>query len=151
MILKIYSVSWHVCNDNILRNCGILLKIIFCVCKVFISSLSISSILRIYKWNYLTKNLNNHKKISFYVFSKINIHTICQNIRLFTLYPNLLSYKALSVNTIYEMKVCLNIDGVFNYLQLLFKLIFMINIHKNQKISCYFLSFFCFWKKKTMT
>ena len=68
---------------------------------------------------------------------------------LFTLYPNLLSYKALSVNTIYEMKVGLNIDGVFNYLQLLFKLIFMINIHKNKKRSCYIFILFLFLKKKT--
>ena len=43
------------------------------------------------------------------------IWTTTKNIRLFllTIYPNLLSHKALTGNTIYETKVCLDIDGVF--------------------------------------
>ena len=42
-----------------------------------------------------------------------------------TIYPNLLSYKALSGNTIYEMKVCLNIDNIFK----LFEIAVLTNFH----------------------
>ena len=49
-------------------------------------------------------------------------YVILWHIRLFllTTHPNLLSYKALPGNTIYEMKVCLNIDGVFKLIEIVF-------------------------------
>ena len=71
---------------------------------------------------------------------------MCQNdkIILSTIYPNLLSYKALSGNTINEMKVCLNIDGVCK----LFEIAVLANFHDkySQKSirSCYILILFCF-------
>ena len=37
---------------------------------------------------------------------------------LLTIILNLLSYKALSGNAIYEMKVCLNIGGVFKLFEI---------------------------------
>ena len=53
------------------------------------------------------------QKISFCAFSKIKIYTVSKyKIILLAIYPNLLSYKALTGNTIYEMKVFLNIDDV---------------------------------------
>ena len=59
------------------------------------------------------------QKISFYAFSKINIYTMFQNKNiLLTIYPNMLSYKALAGNTIYEMKVCIDIDGVFKLFEI---------------------------------
>ena len=72
-------------NDNILTNCGILLKndlffeivkylSVHCWCEPFWEFIT--------KWNYVAKNLNNHKKVSFYDFSKTNIYTMCQNVRL---------------------------------------------------------------------
>ena len=42
-----------------------------------------------------------------------------------TIYPNLLSYKAHSGNTIYEMNVCLNINGIFK----LYKIAFHANFY----------------------
>ena len=39
--------------------------------------------------------------------------------------PYLLFYKALSRNMIYEMEVCLNIDGVFK----LFEIVVLANFH----------------------
>ena len=77
----------------------------------------------------MAKNLNNHKKY-FYAFSKINIYNLYQKIILWTIYPNLLLYKALSGNSIYEMKVCLNIDGVFKLFE---KIVVLANIHKYLK------------------
>ena len=59
------------------------------------------------------------KKKYFYAFFKINIKIML------TIYPNLLSYKALSGNTIYEMKVCLNIDNIFK----LFEIAVLTNFH----------------------
>ena len=44
---------------------------------------------------------------------------------LLAIYPNLVSYKTLSGNVIYEMKVCLNIDGVFK----LFENVFLVNFY----------------------
>ena len=44
---------------------------------------------------------------------------------LLTNYPNLLSYEAFSGNTIYEMKVCLNIESVFK----LFEIVVLANFH----------------------
>ena len=44
---------------------------------------------------------------------------------LLTIYPNLLSYKAPPGNTIYKMKACFNIDGVFK----LFEIVVLANFH----------------------
>ena len=66
---------------------------------------------------------------------------------LLTIYPNLLSYKALSGNTIYEMKVFLNIDGVIKLFEIVVLANFMINNQKNQKGSCYIFILFLFEDK----
>ena len=52
---------------------------------------------------------------------------MCQNIRFnkLTIYPNLLPDKALSGNTIYEIKLCLNIEGFFK----LFEIVVLANFH----------------------
>ena len=71
-------------------------------------------------------------------------------ITLLTSYPDLLSYKAFSGNTIYEMKVCLNIDGVFKLFEIVVLAnvkIAKINIHKNKKKLLYFYAFFVFEEK----
>ena len=85
-------------------------------------------------------------------FFRINIYTYLSKfeIILLTICPNLLSYKALSGNNIYEMKVCLNNDGVFK----LFEIVVLANFHnkysqKSKKKLLYFYCFF-FFKKKTM-
>ena len=51
-------------------------------------------------------------------------------ITLLTVYPNLLSYEAFSGNKIYEMKVCLNIDGVFK----LFEIVVLANFHDKMSV-----------------
>ena len=71
-------------------------------------------------------------------------------ITLLTSYPDLLSYKAFSGNTIYEMKVCLNIDCVFKLFEIVVLAnvkIAKINIHKNKKKLLYFYPFFVFEEK----
>ena len=63
-----------------------------------------------------------------------------------TIYPNLLSYQALPGNTIYKMKVCFNIDGIFK----LFEIIVLANYHDSQKSKkklLYFYPFFVFGEK----
>ena len=65
------------------------------------------------------------------------------------IYSNLLSYKALTGNTIYEMKVFRNIDGVFK----LFEIVVLANFHdtysqKSKKEVAVFLFFFCFSRKR---
>ena len=63
---------------------------------------------------------------------------------LLTIYSNLLSYKAFSENTIYDMKICLNIDGVFK----LFEIVFLANFHykysPNSKEKCLYFYLFYF-------
>ena len=62
---------------------------------------------------------SEQQKIYFYAFSKFNIYAVSKyKIILLTIYPNLLSYKALSGNTIYEMKVFVNTDGVFKLFEI---------------------------------
>ena len=69
---------------------------------------------------------------------------------LLTIYPNLLSYKALSENMIYEIKTCLNANGVFK----LFEIVFLANFHDkySQKFKSKLLYFypFLFLKKTTI-
>ena len=75
----------------------------------------------------MAKKSEQPQKISFYAFSKINIYTVSKyKIILLTIYPSLLSDKALSGNTIYEM-VCLDTDGVFK----LFEIVVLANFHNN--------------------
>ena len=86
------------------------------------------------------------QKISFYAFSKIKIYTVSKyKIILLAIYPNLLSYKALTGDTIYEMKVFLNIDDVFK----LFEIVVLVNFcdkysQKSKKEVVVFLFFLCF-------
>ena len=61
-----------------------------------------------------------------------------------------MSYKALTGNIIYEMKVFLNIDGVFK----LFEIVVLANFHdtylqKSKKGVAIFLFFFCFSRKRS--
>ena len=60
------------------------------------------------------------------LFPKLTL-TLCveYKIVLSTIYPYLLLCKALPKNTIYEMKVCLNINGVFK----LFEMIILAKFH----------------------
>ena len=72
----------------------------------------------------------------------------CKIIFLLTIYPNLLSYRALPENKIYEIKVCLVIDGVFKP----FEIVVLANFHdkysqKSRKKLLYFYPFL-FLKKK---
>ena len=69
---------------------------------------------------------------------------------LLTVYPNLFSYEVFPENTIYEVKVCFNIAGVFK----LFELVVLANFHdkysqKSKKKLLYFYPFL-FLKKNTM-
>ena len=61
---------------------------------------------------------------------------------LLTICPNLLSYKVLLGNMIYEMKVCLKIDAVFK----LFENVVLANFHhkysQKSKRNCYIFSLF---------
>ena len=58
--------------------------------------------------------------------SQYNLHYVSKyKIILLTNYPNLLSYEAFSGNTIYEMKVCLNIESVFK----VFEIVVLANFH----------------------
>ena len=71
---------------------------------------------------------------------------------LLTIHPNLLAYKDFSGDTIYEMNVCLNSDGVFK----LFEIAVLINFHdeylkKSKKKLLDLIIPFLFMKKKTMT
>ena len=67
-----------------------------------------------------------------------------RNIRLLlTICLNLLSHKAFPENTIYEMKVCCNSDGVFK----LFEIVALSNFQKIKKEVVIFLPFFVFEEK----
>ena len=58
--------------------------------------------------------------------SQYHLHYVSKyKIILLTNYPNLLSYEAFSGNTIYEMKVCLNIESVFK----VFDIVVLANFH----------------------
>ena len=58
--------------------------------------------------------------------SQYHLHYVSKwKIILLTNYPNLLSYEAFSGNTIYEMKVCLNIESVFK----VFEIVVLANFH----------------------
>ena len=69
---------------------------------------------------------------------------------LLTIYPNLLSYKALSGNMIYEIKTCLNTNSVFK----LFEIVLLANFHDkySQKLKKKLLHLypFLFLKKTTI-
>ena len=83
--------------------------------------------------------------------SQNHLHYVSKyKIILLTIYPNLLSYKPFSGNTIYEMKVCLNIESVFK----LFEIVVLANFHdeysqKSKKKLLYSYPFL-FLKKKIM-
>ena len=90
------------------------------------------------------------QKIYFYTFSNIKMYYICQNLRLFCLIIclKLLSCTDLSGNTIYEVKVCLNIGRAFKLCEILV----LINLYdkclqkpKNEVLI--FLSIFVFQEK----
>ena len=107
--------------------------------------------LYITEWNYVAKDLNNHKKISFYPFSKINIYTASKcKVILSTIYLHLLRIRLFQENAIYQIKVCFNDDSIFKLFEIVVLANFIINTHKNQKRSCYIFILFSFLKEKTM-
>lgn len=115
--------------------------------------MSVWTILRTYYYMKLCyQNLNTHKNIYFYTFFKIKIYNICQNLKLFCqiICLKLLSCTDLSGNTIYEMKICLNIGRAFK----LFQILVLINLYdkclqKSKKKLLYFY-LFLFFNKKTI-
>ena len=91
------------------------------------------------------------KNIFLCFFQNEYLHYVWKyKIILLTIYPNLLSYKALSGNTIYEMKVCLDIESVFKPREI----VVLANFHDkySQKLRKKLLYFypFLFLKKKIM-
>ena len=139
-------------KDKILKNFRILLKdhflvfvkylLVHCWCEPFWHLIT--------KWTYVAKNLNNHKNNFWCFFQKWHLHYVSKyEIILLAIYPNLWSCKAFSRNTIYEMKVCLNIDGAFK----LFEIVTLDNFHHkpSQKWKKKLLFFypFCFWRKRS--
>ena len=67
---------------------------------------------------------------------------------LLIIYPNSLSYKALPGNTIYEMKLCFTIDGVFKLFEIVVLAYFYDTYsRKSKKKLLYFYSFFVFEEK----
>ena len=85
--------------------------------------------------------------------SQNNLHYVSKyKIILLTIYSNLLSYEDFSGNTIYEMKVCLNIESVFK----LFEIVVLANFHdkysqiSKKKLLYSYPLFLLFLKKKIM-